>query len=72
MRWASDLGDLGWPDDVSERLDQGTQKLCKPTQEQAEVVAGGGEDGIDAVAVTALEMIAVHAVLGLEVTDHGR
>src|SRR5215471_10205782 len=34
-----------------------------------EVVAGGGEHGIDAVAVTALEMIAAHTVLGLHVAD---
>ena len=49
--------------------DQGTQKLCQPAQEEAEVVTGGGEDGIDAVALTALEMVAVHAVFGLEMAD---
>ena len=35
-----------------------------------DVEAGGGEHGVDAVAFSALEAIAVHAVLGLEVTDH--
>ncbi len=35
-----------------------------------EVVAGGGEDGVAAVAVATLEVIAAHAVLGLEVADH--
>ena len=37
-----------------------------------EVVTGGGEDGVGAVAVSALEMVAVQAVLGLEVTKKGR
>ena len=49
--------------------DQGTQKLCQPAQEEAEVVTGGGEDGIDAVALTALEMVAVRAVFGFEMAD---
>src|SRR5260221_13315031 len=42
---------------------------AEPAQEEAEVVAGGGEDGVDAVAVATLEMVAAHAVLGLEMTD---
>jgi hypothetical protein len=49
--------------------DQGTQKLCQPAQEEAEVVTGGGEDGIDAVALTALEMVAVRAVFDFEMAD---
>jgi hypothetical protein len=51
--------------------DQGTQKRGEPAQEQGEVEAGGGEDGVDAVALAALELIAVHAVLGLDVADNG-
>ena len=39
-------------------------------QQQVEVEAGGGEHGVAAVAVAALEVVATHAVLGLEVTDH--
>ena len=38
--------------------------------EQAEVVAGGGENGVDAVAVAALEMVATHSVVVLEMADH--
>jgi hypothetical protein len=34
-------------------------------------VAGGGEHGIDALAVVALEIIAPHSIVVLEVTDHG-
>lgn len=45
------------------------QKLCKPSEEEAEVVAGRGEDGVDAVAVTAFEVIAAKSVLGLEMAD---
>ena len=36
-----------------------------------EVVAGGGENGVDAVALGALEIVATHAVLGLEMADDG-
>ena len=45
------------------------QKLRKPVQEEAEVVAGG-EYGVDAVALAAFEIAAVRAVLSLDVTDH--
>ena len=38
-------------------------------QEQAEVVTGGGEDGIDAIAVAAHGVIASHRVLGFDMTD---
>ena len=41
----------------------------QPAQEEAEVVAGGGEHGIDAIAVAPFEIIAAHAVLGLDVAD---
>jgi hypothetical protein len=34
-----------------------------------EVVADGGEDGIDTVAIAALEVVAAHAVLALDVAD---
>src|SRR6266851_721783 len=65
------LGDRRQSDGLSERQHQGTQKRCEPAQEQAEVVAGGGQHGVDAVAVAALEIVTVHAVLGLHVADDG-
>src|SRR2546427_11087368 len=46
-----------------------SQKSLQPAQEEAEVVAGGGQDRIAAVAVAALEIIAPHAVFGLGVAD---
>ena len=45
------------------------QELGQPAQEQGEVVAGSGEHGVDAIALGALEIIAAHAVLGLEMAD---
>jgi hypothetical protein len=33
-------------------------------------VAGGGEQGVDAVAVAALEMVTAHSVVVLEMADH--
>ncbi|MGY3443129.1 hypothetical protein ACVW17_003130 [Bradyrhizobium sp. USDA 4473] len=41
------------------------QKLSQPSEEQSEVVAGGGKDDVNAVAKAALKMVAVHAVFGL-------
>jgi hypothetical protein len=41
----------------------------EPAQEEAEVVTGGGQHGIDAVAVAPFEIIAAHAVLSLDVAE---
>ena len=49
--------------------DEGTQKGFEPPDEEAEVVAGGGEDGVGAVAVAALEVVSVHSVLGLDMRN---
>jgi hypothetical protein len=54
---------------LGEVHDEGTQKLCQPAQEQSEVVAGGGEDGVDAIALWSLEIVTAHAELGLEMAD---
>ena len=50
--------------------DEGTQKGFEPPDEEAEVVAGGGEDGVGAVAAASPEMVAAHAVAVLDVADH--
>ncbi|MGY4497995.1 hypothetical protein ACVWYH_001926 [Bradyrhizobium sp. GM24.11] len=44
---------------IEECADSAAQELCQPSQEQAEVVAGGGDDSVDVVAESLLEMIAV-------------
>jgi hypothetical protein len=54
-----------------ERLDQGAQKCGEPPHEEVEVEADGSEDGIDAVSFPSLELVAVHSVFGLEMTDSG-
>ena len=48
---------------------QDTQKSLEPAQEQDEVVAGGSKNGIDAVTLSALEIVAAHRPL--EMADHG-
>src|SRR2546423_15267705 len=63
------LGGLWIRERCEERLQQGAQKPSEPAQEEAKVVAGGGEHSIDAVAVASLEIIAAHAVLGLGMAD---
>jgi hypothetical protein len=45
------------------------QNLRQPAQEETEVVAGGGEHGIDTVTFGSFEIVAIHAVLGLEMAD---
>src|SRR5947207_4669028 len=63
------LGRLWIRERCEERLQQGAQKPPEPAQEEAKVVADGGEHSIDAVAVAPLEIIAAHAVLGLGMAD---
>ena len=43
--------------------------LLQPAQKEGEVVAGGGEDDVSAVAAAAVEVIAADAVLGLHLAD---
>src|ERR1700754_5121960 len=71
MRATADLSDLLSWDSFGEGSGDGTQEFCEPPQEQAEVVAGRGEDGVDAIADAAFEIVAVHAVLGHDVADDG-
>ena len=47
------------------------QKEPQPPEQEAEVVADGGEHGIDGVAGAVSEVIASHAVFGLKMSDHG-
>lgn len=47
------------------------QQKAEPTDEAAEVVAGGGEDGVGRVPLAEPEIIASHAVRGLEMADDG-
>ena len=53
---------------VFDRQNQ-TQQKPQPCQQAAEIAAGGGEHGVDGVAVRSLEIISVHAVVGFRVTD---
>jgi hypothetical protein len=43
----------------------------EPSNEAAEVVAGGYENGVGNVAVMELKIVAAHAVFGLEIADDG-
>jgi hypothetical protein len=46
-------------------------KKPQPLEQEAEVVAGAGEDGVDTVSVLALEVIAVEQAVILHVADNG-
>jgi len=60
LRERGDLGDLCSEIAADEHGDQGTSGQARASgQEEAEVVPGGGEDGVDAVAVAPLEVIDV-------------
>jgi hypothetical protein len=41
------------------------------TKEQAEVEAGGGEHSVDAVAISAFEIVVAHPMIVFEMADHG-
>ena len=45
------------------------QQNPEPLDEAAEVVAGGGEDGVVEVAIAVGEIVAAHSVLVLEMAD---
>ncbi|MGY4333571.1 hypothetical protein ACVWWG_007988 [Bradyrhizobium sp. LB7.2] len=47
------------------------QQQAEPADEATEVVASGGEDGVGGVVAAEPEIIAAHAVLGLEMADDG-
>lgn len=50
--------------------DEGTKKLPQPCGEEAEIVACGGEDGVDGVADRACQVVSLEQSVGLQVPDH--
>src|SRR5215472_177199 len=48
-----------------------TRELLEPAQQQAEVVSGGGENGVNAVPISAIGMAATHPMVVLEMADNG-
>lgn len=46
-------------------------KKRHPVEQEAEVVSGGGEDGIDGVAGGVGEIVSLHPVPALQVADDG-
>ena len=61
-------GELKSEDELDEDL---VPQELQPANEAAEVLADGGEDCIAGIALAVPEVIATHAMLGLEVADHG-
>ena len=55
----------------AERADDERKPKREPGQEASEVVAGSGEDGVDGITGAVGEVIAAHAMLGLQVSDDG-
>lgn len=47
------------------------QQTPEPAEEAAEVVVDGGKDGVVGIAMLEPEIVAFHAVLGLEMADDG-
>ena len=54
-----------------EECGEQTQKLPEPSQQEGEVVSGGGQNGIDGIPLFASEIIPVHSVFALEVSNDG-
>jgi hypothetical protein len=46
------------------------QQELQPFKQEMEVITGGGQHGVNGIADTVCKIIAAHAVLGLEMTDH--
>lgn len=51
--------------------DQERQKILQPPEQEGEVVAGGGQDGVEGVALLAGEVVAGHSVFALDMADDG-
>jgi len=65
------LGRLDGEQRREKRPNQVAQKPGQPAQQEAEIVAGGGDHGV-ADSVASLERIAAHAVFGIGVADDRR
>ena len=53
------------------RADDQAQEKPQPVEEEAEVEVGGGQDGVDGVALRTGEIVAIHAMAVLDVADDG-
>jgi hypothetical protein len=47
------------------------QQELQPSKQEMEVTTGSGQYGVSGIAGMVCKIIAAHAVLGLEMTDHG-
>ena len=54
-----------------QQAEQARQEPAQPGAEQAEVVAGGGEDEVDRVAFRAAQEVAAEMAVALQVIDDG-
>src|SRR5436189_1937006 len=63
----------GWVDHRlgDESAEDLAQQKPEPSDQTAEVVAGGGEDGVVGITAPEPEIVAAHAVLGFEMADDG-
>ena len=61
---------VGECDDCEDHGDEGTKKLPQPCGEKAEVVAGGGEDGVDRIADLTRQVVPLEQPVRLQVPDH--
>ena len=57
--------------DVGCGVDQARQEAPEPCEQQAAVVADGAEDGVDGVAVMAVEVVSFEQTIGFHVAEHG-
>lgn len=51
--------------------DEKQQTLPEPVEQEREVLTGGGQNGIDGVALLPGEVVEVHMVFGLDMADDG-
>jgi hypothetical protein len=56
---------------LAKRDQQSGQQEPQLGEEQAKVVTGGGEDGVEGIAAGMRQVVAPPAVLGLEMADDG-
>ena len=72
--WLPDRGNgvEDFRDDTGGCVGQARQEVPEPGEQQAAVVSDGAEDGVDGVALPAVEVVPFKQAVGLHVAEHGK
>lgn len=67
----SRLEQRSWHARIEDGGDNFAQKLPEPSEDQAQVVADGAEEGVCAIALASVQEVSIQVAVRLGVADHG-